>query len=210
MAPRGIGAAAGLGLSAGAVAWSGWAAPRIPSGWRVAMQTAVGAAALGVTRAPTGLRPPLVWRGGRLGLAAAAAVTVGVAASSLHPRVRRGMGERDLPRPASGWLLVRIPLGTVWAEEALYRGAVGAAATTAFGPRLGRLVQAAAFGLSHVGDARSAGEPVVGTVLVTGVAGWVFGWLHEKSGSLAAPMLAHLASNEAGAIAALLVQRTPR
>jgi membrane protease YdiL (CAAX protease family) len=66
---------------------------------------------------------------------------------------------------------------------------------------------AAVFGLSHVPDARAAGEPVAGTVLVTGSAGWVFSWLLRKSGSLAAPMLAHLAVNEAGAIAALAVQR---
>ena len=34
-----------------------------------------------------------------------------------------------------------------------------------------------------------------------------FALLRERSGSLAAPMLAHLAINEAGAIAALAVQR---
>jgi len=39
------------------------------------------------------------------------------------------------------------------------------------------------------------------------VAGWVFGWLAERSGSVLAPMLAHLAVNEAGAAAALAVQR---
>ena len=35
-------------------------------------------------------------------------------------------------------------------------------------------------------------------MLVTGIAGWLFGWLADRSGSLAAPMLAHLAINEAG------------
>jgi membrane protease YdiL (CAAX protease family) len=48
---------------------------------------------------------------------------------------------------------------------------------------------------------------VLPTVLVTGVAGWVFALLRERSGSLLAPMLAHLAINEAGAIAAISVQR---
>ena len=48
------------------------------------------------------------------------------------------------------------------------------------------------------------------TVLVTGVAGWMFGWLADRSGSLAAPMLVHLAINEAGAVAALMVQRRSR
>lgn len=41
-------------------------------------------------------------------------------------------------------------------------------------------------------------------------AGWVFGVLAERSGSLLAPMLAHLAVNEAGAVAALAVQRFAR
>jgi len=47
---------------------------------------------------------------------------------------------------------------------------------------------------------------VAGTVLVTGIAGWLFARLYERSGSLAAPMLAHLAINEAGAVATLVVQ----
>jgi membrane protease YdiL (CAAX protease family) len=36
------------------------------------------------------------------------------------------------------------------------------------------------------------------------------GWLYARSGSLAAPMLVHLAINEAGAVAALAVQRSAR
>jgi membrane protease YdiL (CAAX protease family) len=67
-------------------------------------------------------------------------------------------------------------------------------------------VQAIAFGLSHIPDARATGEPVVCTVVVTGAAGWVFGALAERSGSLAAPMLTHLAINEAAAVATLRVQ----
>ncbi|MCV7083922.1 CPBP family intramembrane glutamic endopeptidase, partial [Mycolicibacterium insubricum] len=44
-------------------------------------------------------------------------------------------------------------------------------------------------------------------VAVTGAAGWVFGWLADRSGSLLAPMLAHLAINESGALATLAVRR---
>ena len=85
--------------------------------------------------------------------------------------------------------------------------ALSALAGEAFGPAGGRLLQATAFGLSHIPDARAAGEPVAGTIAVTGLAGWLFGWLAQRSGSLAAPMLAHLAINEAGALAALVTQR---
>ena len=69
-------------------------------------------------------------------------------------------------------------------------------------------LQAVTFGLFHIADARATGEPVVATVLVTAIGGWLFGWLADRSGSLAAPMLAHLAINEAGAIAALTVRRS--
>jgi membrane protease YdiL (CAAX protease family) len=157
--------------------------------------------------ASLGLAPPPIWRGLRLGLPIAALVSAAVGASTALPPVRAGMAERDLPGAAQEWLLARIPIGTVWSEEAAFRATLGTAAVAAFGPQVGRLVQAAAFGLSHIADARRAGEPVLGTVLVTGVAGWVFGWLHEQSGSLVAPMLVHLAVNEAGAVAALAVQR---
>jgi membrane protease YdiL (CAAX protease family) len=106
------------------------------------------------------------------------------------------------------WLLLRIPVGTVWAEEAAFRGALAAVGSRAFGRPVGRLLQATTFGLSHIPDARATGAPVAATVLVTGTAGWLFGWLADRSDSLAAPMLAHLAVNEAGAIAAVAVRRS--
>jgi membrane protease YdiL (CAAX protease family) len=137
----------------------------------------------------------------------AAVVAAGVAAMTTVPAVRAVMTARELPAAPSRWLLLRIPLGTVWAEEVAYRGALGSLAAAAFGPTRGRLLQSVAFGLSHIADARATGEPLAATVLTTGVAGWVFARLGERSGSLAAPMLAHLAINEAGAVAALAVQR---
>lgn len=180
-------------------------APRVR--WHPGPHAVLGTALVGATRTPLGLRPPTLWSGLRLGLAVVAPVLLGVAAATAVPQVRAAMAERDLPDASGRWLLVRIPLGTVWAEEAAYRGALGTLAASAFGPTGGRLLQSVVFGLSHIDDARAMGEPVVGTVLVTGAAGWLFGLLFERSGSLAAPMLAHLAINEAGAVAALAVQR---
>ncbi len=197
-------AAEALGLAVGLVAWS-LVVPRLPSRWHPVPHAIVGAALAVLTRAPLGLRHPRA--GVRFGLGAALPVVLSVATGTLSPRVRDEMAERDLPEGVLSWLLLGIPLGTVWSEEAAYRGALGTVAADAFGPGAGRLVQAAAFGLSHIADARSTGEPVVPTVVVTGLAGWMFGWLYECSGSLIAPMLAHLALNEAGAVAALAVQR---
>jgi membrane protease YdiL (CAAX protease family) len=198
-------AAEALSLAAALVAWS-LAAPRLPLRWHPVPQTVVGVALAALTRAPMGFRHP--GPGMRFGAAVVVPVVAGVAAATAVPRVREEMAERDLPDGALRWLLLGIPLGTVAAEETAFRAALGTVAAEAFGAAGGRLVQAAAFGLSHIADARGAGEPVVPTVLVTGLAGWVFGWLYERSGSLIAPMLAHLAINEAGAVAALAVQNT--
>jgi membrane protease YdiL (CAAX protease family) len=60
-----------------------------------------------------------------------------------------------------------------------------------------------------VGTVR-AEEAAFRAALATGVGGWLFGRLADRSGSLAAPMLVHLAINEAGAMAALIVQRRSR
>jgi uncharacterized protein len=197
-----------LAVSTG-VALVGWSfvGPRLPTSWRVVLQAGTGALLVLVTRAPLGLAAPRLWAGVRLGSAAGAVAATAIAATTAVPMVRLSMAARELPASAPGWLGLRIPLGTVWAEEAAFRAALATVAAEGFGPSAGRLLQATAFGLSHIADARETGEPPVATVLVTGVAGWVFGWLADRSGSLAAPILVHLAINEAGAVAALAVQR---
>jgi hypothetical protein len=194
-------------LAAALVGWS-LVSPRLPGTCRVTVQAGVGALLVLVTGAPLGLRPPRLRAGLRLGAAAGVAAASAIAATTSLPPLRSAMDGRVPPTSAPVWLLVWIPMGTVWSEEAAFRAALAAAGSGAFGPRGGRLLQATAFGLSHIADARATGEPVVGTVLVTGIAGWLFGWLAERSGSLAAPVLAHLAINEAGAIAALTVRRS--
>jgi CAAX protease family protein len=195
-----------LSLAAALVGWS-FVSPRLPSAWRVTLQAGAGALLVLVTRAPLGLCPPRLWAGLRLGSAAGLAAASAIATATLVPPVRLSMAVRELPAPVPGWLLLRIPVGTVWAEESAFRAALATAGSGAFGKTGGRSLQAAAFGLSHIADARATGEPVVATVLVTGIGGWLFAWLADRSGSLAAPMLAHLAINEAGAIAALALQR---
>jgi uncharacterized protein len=195
-----------LSLAAALAGWS-FVGPRLPSTWRAVLQAGVGGLLALAIRAPLGLCPPRLWAGMRLGSAPAAVAATAIAATTPLPQVRLSMAVRELPASAPGWLLLRIPVGTVWAEEATYRAALATVGSHAFGESAGRLLQAGIFGLSHIADARATGEPVVATVLVTGVAGWLFGWLANRSGSLAAPMLVHLAINEAGAVAALIVQR---
>lgn len=193
-------------LAAGLVGWS-FVTPRLPIRWQVPVQVGASGLLVQLSRAPLGLCPPRLWSGLRLGLSTAAAASTVVAAVAAVPAVRLAMVTRQVPGSAAGWLVLHIPLGTVWAEEAAFRGALATVAAQGLGRTPGRLLQAAAFGLFHITDARRAGEPVVPTVLATSAAGWLLGWLAERSGSLAAPILVHLATNEAGAVAALAVRR---
>ncbi|MDX1885648.1 CPBP family intramembrane glutamic endopeptidase [Mycolicibacterium sp. 120270] len=196
-----------LALAAGLVGWYGLVNPRLSRRVQPLVNAALGAGLVAATRAPLGLRPPAIWSGLRHGLAVAGPIAIAVAASTAIAPVRDGLAGRDLPASSYGWLGFKIPIGTVWSEEAVFRAALGTLSADAFGPVWGRVLQSLAFGLSHIDDARSTGVPVAGTVVVTGFAGWCFAWLHERSGSLAASMLAHLATNESGAVAAIAVQR---
>jgi uncharacterized protein len=193
-----------VGLAAALVGWS-FAAPRVR--WHPIPNAALGTGLAVITRSPLGLRPPALWSGLRYGLAAGAAAALGIAAFTALPPVRRAMAQRDLPEHPGRWLLLSISIGTVWPEELAYRATLGAVAEEAFGPTRGRVLQATAFGLWHIIDARTTGQPVIGTVLATGIAGWFFGWLYARSGSIVAPMLVHLAVNETAGLAALRVQR---
>jgi hypothetical protein len=209
MSDRGFRRTGALSLAAAMVGWS-FVSPRLPAPWRAVLQAGFGGLSVLITRAPLGLGPPRLWAGLRLGSPIAFLAAGTVAATTQLPPVRRSMGDREPPAAPPDWLLLRIPVGTVWSEETAFRGALASAGSAAFGERGGRLLQASAFGLSHIADARATGEPVAATVLVTGLAGWIFGWLADRSGSLAAPMLAHLAINEAGAIAVLAVKSPNR
>ena len=194
-------------LSIALIGWSFTAGLDRPWRRHPLTQAAAGTALALAARAPLGLHPAGLRSGVRLGAAAAAAVTVAVAASTALPQVRAAMAARSMPDHPGRWLGIEIPLGTVWSEETAFRGALAKVAARAFGVNGGRALQALTFGVTHIPDARSTGEPLVGTVAVTAAAGWAFAVLAERSGSLLAPMLAHLAVNEAGAVAALAVQR---
>lgn len=207
MRARAHGRVRALSLAAALVGWAFTAGLDQPWRRHPALHAVVGTGLAVLARARFGLRPPAATAGLRLGAAVGAAAAAGIASVTALPRVRTDMAGRDLPVRRGHWLGVEIPLGTVWSEEVAFRGALAAVAASAFGPTGGRALQALTFGLSHLPDARDTGEPVVGTVLVTSVAGWVFALLAERSGSLLAPMVAHLAINESGAVAALAVQR---
>ena len=97
-----------------------------------------------------------------------------------------------------------IPLGTVVFEEVLFRGVLLAALLRITTRTNAIVVSAVLFGLWHLppalrdaSDKSAAGAlgVVVGTIAVTTAAGAAFAWLRVRSGSLVAPVLAHLATN---------------
>ena len=113
-----------VALAVGLVAWNGLVDPRLPARWQPLVRAALGSVLMVGTSARPGLLPPALWSGLRLGAAAATTVSAGVAATSAVPVVRTGMRRKVLPAAPGRWLALRIPLGTVWPEEAAFRGAL--------------------------------------------------------------------------------------
>ena len=211
----------GAGRSAGRLEPGG--APATAAVASGAASRSLGAGLVAITRAPLGLRPPASVVGRAAGLGRGRA---GGARCRGGDGAAAGAGGDGRARPARRTASAGCCCASRSARCGRRRPRTGRrwapSPNDAFGPTPGRLLQSAAFGLSHIADARGTGEPVLGTVLATGVAGWVFGWLYARSGSLAAPMLVHLAVNEAAGLAALAcngalgvapaprVQRPPR
>ena len=184
--------------------WSNWALPAAglgPRGRTVA--NACLATAYGLT---LGRRVPWVTRHGlAVGAAAAVVPLAGYGVVASLPAARAAVGEAPRDDLAE-WTLVHIPIGTVYAEELIFRGTLDPLLENVFGSQIGGVLGAATFGLWHIQPARVAGENVVGTVVATSLAGLVFGWLRHRGGSVVAPALVHLAVNVGGAVLASKVQ----
>lgn len=206
-----------LAYAAGAVAWNNLVLPALRLGpWGrtttngafaagtvvAALRGGFGARDLGWTRPISGLR----W-----GTAAAAVPLVAYAAALAVPAGRRRLAAGEPRTDHLTWMTVHIPVGTVAAEELVFRSVLHAATqrTDGVDPRWGRVLGAVAFGLWHVAPARAAGDSIPGTVVLTALSGVVFDELRRRSGSVLAPALLHLAVNVGGA-AAVGLARTVR
>lgn len=184
-----------------------------------------------IRRDELGLSPDRLLDGLRWGGLASTAVIGVCAAGALIPATRELFQDdraRDLT--LGGLLLhvgIEIPLGTVLAEETMFRGVLPAMFRRRFAHRRnwavrGDVAAALLFGLWHVLpslDLASSnavlkdlplglGTPVAiaGSVVATAAAGLGFTWLRNRSGSLLAPMLLHWAINGSGLVAAWIVQ----
>jgi membrane protease YdiL (CAAX protease family) len=109
--------------------------------------------------------------------------------------------------------LVAIPFGTVLFEEFIFRGVLLGVLMRWTSTVRAVIVGSIAFGLWHIppalSDAKGDGAlaalgVVLGTIAFTTAAGAIFSYLRLKSGSLLAPIMAHIASNSFAYVGALI------
>lgn len=169
------------------------------------------AAASGLTAADVGLGPG-AWRPGRPGSRLAAAVAAALLGAAVLPATRPLLNDKRITtltgRALSYQVAVRIPVGTVLWEETAFRGVLQAALRRVMSERASIAVTSGVFGVWHIrptgaalrvnglaGDRKQAMAGIVAVVAVTTSGGALLSWLRARSGSLAAPVLLHLATN---------------
>ena len=182
------------------------------------------AAASGLTATDTGLGREELLAGLRLGSRAAAAAAGGWLIIAVVPATRPVLRDKRITgltgREVAYQVLLRIPVGTVLWEETAFRGVLQAALRRVLPGGAAIAVTSVAFGIWHirptVGALRAnklaAGRretlaAVTVAVAATTAGGAFLSLLRVRSGSLAAPVLLHLATNCAGPLAAWVIAR---
>ncbi|CDO05338.1 CPBP family intramembrane metalloprotease [Mycolicibacterium cosmeticum] len=166
------------------------------------------------------------WRSGAGYAAAAVGIVLAVIAVGVLLPWTRPLFMNNHYATLSGALIasmIIIPLQTVIPEELAFRGVLHGALDRAWGFRGVAAAGSLLFGLWHIASSLgltsgNAGfthilgggvfgmvAGVVGAVLATTAAGFVFTWLRRRSGSLLAPIALHWSLNGMGALAAALV-----
>jgi membrane protease YdiL (CAAX protease family) len=182
-----------------------------------------------VPLADLGLGRDRAARGLRVGLAASVPVVAVVAAAAALPATRRWFHDERATAAGTGQalyhILVRIPLGTAVAEEAMFRGALLGLLLQRGSRARAVAVSSILFGCWHVlptletltlnpvgavvgDDPARTGGAVLAAVAVTAAAGLGFSWLRLRGDSLLAPVVAHAAVNGSAFVAARLVARS--
>src|SRR5262252_1418808 len=183
---------------------------------------ALAAAALsGLTPADLGLGRGR-WLPGRTGYRLAAAVAAGWLLVAVVPATRPLLGDKRITsldgRAVAYQALIRIPVGTALWEEIAFRGVLQAALRRVMPKTAAIAVTSCVFGVWHIrptlqglranGLAGTRGRAVAGVtagVAATTAGGVLFSWLRERSGSVTAPILLHVATNSGGLITTLAV-----
>ncbi len=178
----------------------------------------------GLSAGELGLGRERLGTGLRLGSAVAAPVVAGYGVAVLVPAMRPLLDDQRVAgldgRQLAYQVLVRIPVGTVGWEEIAFRGVFQASLRRVLPEPWAGVAGASVFGLWHIRPTagalavnglatgrRARIMAVTGVVAGTAGAGALLSVLRERSGSLVAPALLHLASNCTGALAAALAGR---
>jgi uncharacterized protein len=184
----------------------------------------------GATRADLGLEPADVPAGVRYGAGAAGIILLVLIVAAVIPAAN-GFLHDSRAQITGGRLLyelaVPVLLLTAIPEEFAFRGVLLGSAVRLWGPWRASLITSALFGLWHIaptlhtmsGNAEVASASasltgqvlvVLGSVAVTFLAGLAFCWLRLRSGSLIAPVIAHVATNGLALTVAWVVVHHPR
>ncbi len=218
--------AVGLTLGWGALAHRFLPEPVRPvAGAGAALGLAALARVSGASARDLGCAREDVASGVRAGAVAASAIVATVATARALDRQGSAFTDArvtDVSRAeAAAHLFVRIPLATALVEELVFRGIILGFGLRRGDPRRALIISSIAFGLWHVGAALhperkvATGEVVghhlvstpavvVGDVVATTIGGFGFGWLRLRSGSIAAPAIAHAALNGSAYLATRL------
>lgn len=163
-----------------------------------------------------GLSPRRLGDGLRYGGVAFGAVTAVLVLGLAIPATRDSFHSSRADITAGQLVLqafVTIPLGTVVVEELAFRGAVLGLFRQAMPTMQAVIACSVLFGLWHIPSVLRAasgsdGEVLAaaaGTFVATFAAGVLFCWLRIRSGSLLAPVMAHVATNTVALVVAWLV-----
>lgn len=161
----------------------------------------------------------------RVGAIAAGAIVTATATARALDRKGSAFRDERVTNASTGeaalQLFVRIPLATALVEELVFRGVILGFGLRDGDRRRALVVSSIAFGLWHVGSALHperqratsgvVGHPraiapaaVLGDVIATTIGGFGLGWLRLRSGSIAAPAIAHAALNGSAYLATRL------
>jgi uncharacterized protein len=182
------------------------------------------ALAAGVGRRHLGLDGRTAPAGIAVGLGVTAVVAAGLAVAVAVPALRPYLDDaRVVGLGVGGALfaaLIRIPFGTVLLEEIAFRGVLLGAWSRVGGTVQGIVGSSIVFGIWHIRPTLEAARAnglattpiqtallVAAGVVVTAAAGAFFAVLRVRTGSLIAPILAHVATNSLGTLAVLVASR---
>ena len=180
----------------------------------------------GVSGSDLGMRPDRLVTAIRIGLMAAMPAAGVVAVGAVVPATRRFFQDERVRRGGARHVLfetlVRIPLGTALAEEVIFRGSLLGLFMQRHSPAAAASMNSILFGVWHVlptlhtlrlnpagafahRDPKHLGGAILGAVASTALAGYGLAWLRFRSGSLAAPAVAHACLNASAYVAARFV-----